>query len=117
MNFVDFLIIRTYCTSRLIAHPFIVTKQSRNEIGPVIFRLSAEYIKTAENNGLTFAGRESEHCYVFYLFKFDEQTNQYVPDFETLAFSFYEFPKKVCMISIDQFSLVLIVFLSFLGEE
>lgn len=79
----------------MIARPFKVKDQFRNEIGPAMFRLSPEYIKAAERHGLTFAGRESEHCYAAYLFKREGQTEQYEPDFQTLALSFYKLPENV----------------------
>jgi hypothetical protein len=56
-----------------------------------MFRLSAEYIQAARENGFKFGEKGLAHRYAAYLFKYDEQSNQYIPDFETLGLSDYIF--------------------------
>lgn len=77
-----------------MAHPFKVKDTFDKEIGPVMFRLSADYIKTAKEQGIQFDQEEAEHHFAVYLFKYDNETKQYQPDFDTLYLSFYEFPKQ-----------------------
>lgn len=62
-------------------------------MGPVMFRLSPEYIESAQREGIKF-DKAGEHCYAAFLFKHDEEKKQHVPDFETLCLSHYEFPKE-----------------------
>ncbi len=74
-----------------MAHPFKVKDHIHNEIGPVMFRLSAEYIEAARTNEYSFGEKGPAHRYVAYLLKYDEQVNQYVPDLESLGVSRYIF--------------------------
>ena len=76
-----------------MAHPFRVKDKIHNEIGPAMFRLSAEYIRAVQASGITFSKGGREQYYAVFLFKYDEQKKQYIPDFESLYLSYYEFPK------------------------
>jgi hypothetical protein len=78
---------------------FKVVNALDNEIGPALFKLSKQYIETAQANGLKFGHSDPSHRLAVFILKSPCEANEAGPDWETLVLSDYIHQDKRLYIS------------------